>query len=291
MWSRVPETASRLRQRIEAALAAAAALGYRDRRQIDPATWRGHLQALLPPPRRLRPVVHYPALPWREAPAFYSALCAKDTISAHAIRFAMLTAQRSGEVRLARWREIDRANGVWACPPAHMKAGKAHRVPLTDEMLEVLEAVGPLARGPESPIFPGRSGKPLSDMALSMLVSGMSCDGLSVGEAPRWCDEPGRPIVVHGLHSTVRDGRRDRELPEHLGELALARVDTDEVRAARVRSDMRDARRPILERWSRFCAGSDPLPAACRMTRDAGESSRRSPSRRHKGLIGSLRAR
>lgn len=172
-----------------------------------------------------------------------------------------------------------------------MKAKRPHRVPLTEERFAELDRVEPLAEEPESRVLPGRGGRPLSDVALSVLVRGPRFDGLGEGEAPRWCDEPGRPIVVHGLHSTVRDGRRDRELPEHLGGLALARVDTDEVRAARVRSDMRDARRPILERWSRFCAGSDPLPAACRMTRDAGESSRRSPSRRHKGLIGSLRAR
>lgn len=254
LWPRAPETASRLRQRIETILAAAAALGYRDRRQIDPATWRGHLQALLPPPRRLRPVVHDPALPWREAPAFYSALCAEDTISAHAIRFAMLTAQRSGAVRLARWREIDRANGVWTCPPAPMKAGKAHRVPLTDEMLAVLEAVGPLARGPESPIFPGRSGEPLSDMALSMLVRGMSCDGLSAGEPPRWRDEHGKPIMVHGLRSTFRDWCRAHAVDEHVAELALAHVDKDKVRAAYARDDMREQRRSVMERWSRFCA-------------------------------------
>lgn len=258
LWSRVPETASRVRQRIEAVLAAAAALGHRDRTRINPATWRGHLQALLPGPRKVRPVEHFAALPWPQAPAFYAALRGREGMAALAIRFTMLTAQRSGAVRLARWREMDLGAGIWTAPAEHMKAAKPHRVPLTPEMLAILDTVRPLARGPEAVVFPGRSGAPLSDMALSMLVRGMCADGLGPDEPPRWRDERGRPIVVHGLRSTFREWCRAHHVDEHVAEAALAHVDKDRVRAAYARGDLLDLRREVMARWSAFCAGAAP---------------------------------
>jgi integrase len=254
LWKRTPETASRLRQRIEAVLAAAAALGHRDRGRINPATWRGHLQALLPAPRKLKPVAHFPALPWRDAPAFHAALCRRDGMAALAVRFAMLTAQRSGAVRLARWQEIDVDTATWTAPAEHMKGAKPHRVPLTPEMLAILEMVRPLVRGPGSVIFPGRGGKPLSDMALSMLVRGMALDRLPEGALPRWRDEAGRAVVVHGLRSTFRDWSRAHGVDEHVAEAALAHTDKDRVRAAYARSDLLDQRRLVMAQWSGFCA-------------------------------------
>jgi integrase len=254
LWKRTPETASRLRQRIEAVLAAAAALGHRDRGRVNPATWRGHLQALLPAPRKLKPVTHFPALPWRDAASFYAALCGRDGMAALAVRFTMLTAQRSGAVRLACWREIDVDMATWTAPAAHMKGAKPHRVPLTPEMLAILETVRPLARGPASVVFPGRGGKPLSDMALSMLVRGMSVDRLPEGALPRWRDEAGRAVVVHGLRSTFRDWSRAHGVDEHVAEAALAHTDKDRVRAAYARSDLLDKRRVVMAEWCAFCA-------------------------------------
>lgn len=256
LWSRTPETASRLRQRLETVLAAAAALGLRDRTRINPASWRGHLQTLLPPPRRLRPVRHFPALPWQQAPAFYAELCRREGIAALTVRFCMLTAQRSGAVRLARWSEIDEAARVWTSPAAHMKAARPHRVPLTEAMLAVLSAVRPLATGPDGLIFPGaRSGRPLSDMALSMLVRGLCCDGLEPGSLPRWRDEDGRAVTAHGLRSTFREWCRAHGVEEHVAEAALAHVDRDRVRAAYARGDVLKQRRGVMERWGEFCLG------------------------------------
>lgn len=258
LWARVPESASRLRQRIEAVLAAAAALGHRDRTRINPATWRGHLQALLPSPRKVRPVEHFPALPWPQAPAFYAALRRREGMAALAIRFTMLTAQRSGAVRLARWREMDLGAGIWTAPAEHMKAGKPHRAPLAPEMLAILDIVRPLARSGDAVVFPGRSGAPLSDMALSMLVRGMCADGLGPDEPPRWRDERGRPIVVHGLRSTFREWCRAHHVDEHVAEAALAHVDRDRVRAAYARGDLIDQRREVMARWATFCGGAAP---------------------------------
>jgi integrase len=254
LWQRTPETASRLRQRIEAVLAAAAALGHRDRGRINPATWRGHLQALLPAPRKVKPVAHFPALPWRDAPAFHAALCGRDGMAALAVRFAMLTAQRSGAVRLARWREIDVDTATWTAPAEHMKGAKPHRVPLTPELLATLATVRPLARGAASVVFPGRGGKPLSDMALSMLVRGMALDRLPEGAPPRWRDEEGRAVTVHGLRSTFREWCRAQGVDEHVAEAALAHTDKDRVRAAYARSDLLEQRRVVMAEWSGFCA-------------------------------------
>ncbi|MDW8399100.1 MAG: site-specific integrase [Acetobacteraceae bacterium] len=251
----MPETASRLRQRIEAVLAAAAALGHRDRTRINPAAWRGHLQALLPAPRKVRAVEHFAALPWPDAPGFYAELCRRGGMAALAVRFAMLTAQRSGAVRLARWREMDLSAGIWTSPAEHMKAAKPHRVPLTAEMVAILALVRPLARGPDAVVFPGRSGFPLSDMALSMLVRDMCGDGLGPDDPPRWRDERGRAIVVHGLRSTFREWCRAQHVDEHVAEAALAHVDKDRVRAAYARGDLLDQRRAVMARWSAFCAG------------------------------------
>lgn len=117
-----------------------------------------------------------------------------------AVRFCMLTAQRSGAVQLARWWEIDKAARVWTAPAAHMKAARPHRVPLTEAILAVLATVRPLATSPDGLIFPGaRRGLPLSDMVLSMMVRGLCCDGLETGSLPPWRDEDGRAMTVHGL--------------------------------------------------------------------------------------------
>ncbi|MEO1293643.1 MAG: integrase arm-type DNA-binding domain-containing protein [Pseudomonadota bacterium] len=128
IWTEKPETASRVRQRIEAVLDYAAALGARS--GDNPARWRGHLDHLLPRPSKVRAVQHFPALDWREISAFMNSLRAREGIAARALTFAILTAARAGEARLAEWGEIDRQARVWTIPAARMKAGKEHRVPL-----------------------------------------------------------------------------------------------------------------------------------------------------------------
>src|SRR4051812_36965304 len=129
IWAAKPETASRVRQRLEAVLDYAAVVGARA--GDNPARWRGHLDHLLPPPSKVKRVEHHAALDWREAPAFMTGLARREGVAARALAFTILTAARSGEVRGMTWREVDREAGVWTVPAGRIKAGKEHRVPLT----------------------------------------------------------------------------------------------------------------------------------------------------------------
>jgi integrase len=196
IWAKTPETASRLRGRIEAVLDHAAAQGWR--KEPNPARWRGHMDKLLPKPRRIAAPEHRPSLPWQQVPAFLAALDERRGMAALALRFTILTAARTGEVRGMIWGEVDLERAVWTVPGQRMKAGRLHRVPLSAAAVAVLERVRPLASAAdgtmrrEALVFPGgRSCKPLSDMALSMLVRGMAEDGLAPGEQPRWRDADG----------------------------------------------------------------------------------------------------
>jgi integrase len=263
IWSRIPETASRLRQRIEAVLDDAAVRGWRPAGVANPARWRGHLAATLPQPKRVKPVRHHPALPWQDVPAFMAALAERDGITARALAFAILTASRSGAVRLMRWREVDMEARVWTVPAAHMKARRAHRVPLSDAALAILTAMQPHARGPESLVFPGgRAGRPLSDMALSMLVAAwlaMGCPmasrraGVMPRAGPSWCTGSGRAFKGWSLAAGW---------PDTLSELALAHADRDKVRAAYARDDLAEQRRPMMEAWAEHCAGQRGMVAS-----------------------------
>jgi integrase len=139
LWERAPDTASKLRGRIEAVLDSAKASGWREGE--NPARWKGHLAARLPPPRKVKPVEHRPSLPWQQVGSFMVALRAIDGIPARAVEFAILTAARAGEVRSMPWREVDMDAAVWTVPAGRMKAAKAHRVPLSPAALAILQAV------------------------------------------------------------------------------------------------------------------------------------------------------
>jgi hypothetical protein len=187
VWGRAPETASRVRQRIEAVLDAARVKGWRAGE--NPARWKGHLAGELPPPRKVKRVRHRPALPWQRMGEFMAALARREGMAPLALRFAILTAARSGEVRGMRWSEVDLDVAVWTVPGERMKGGRTHRVPLSPAALAVLEAVRPLAREPQSLVFPGgKAGQPLSDMAISEVVRRMN-EGGAGGEPPR-CRAP-----------------------------------------------------------------------------------------------------
>jgi integrase len=138
LWTAKPETASRVRSRIELVLSYAKAKGLRSGE--NPATWRGNLDALLPKTGKLKRVVHHPALPYARMGEFMCTLRAAPGTAARALEFAILTAARSGEVRLAEWQEIDRAGGVWNVPAERMKARRAHRVPLSPQALALLDS-------------------------------------------------------------------------------------------------------------------------------------------------------
>ena len=153
IWERVPETASRVRQRIEAVLDAARVKGWRT--GDNPARWKGHLAGELPQPHKVKRVAHRPALSWQQMGAFMAALAEREGMAAQALRFVILTAARTGEARGMRWREVDLDAKVWAVPGNRMKAGKLHRVPLSPAALAVLARSRPLMKGPTDLVFPG----------------------------------------------------------------------------------------------------------------------------------------
>jgi integrase len=225
IWGRIPETASRVRQRIEAVLDAARVRGWRAGE--NPARWKGHLAAEMPPPRKVKPVRHRPALPWQRMGAFMAALAAREGVAALALRFAVLTAARTGEVRGMRWREVDLEAAVWTVPGERMKGGKAHRVPLAPAALDLLRGLEPLRRDGGDLVFPGgRRGKPLSDMAISEVVRRMN-EGGPKGGPPRWRDAEGRAVVPHGFRATFKAWSLAQGHPDVLSEMALAHADRE----------------------------------------------------------------
>lgn len=248
IWTRTPETASRLRGRIERVLDWAAAAGWRT--GDNPARWRGHLAHHLPPPKRVRPVQHHPALAWQRMGAFWTALAARASVSAEALRFCILTAARSGEVRGMRWREVDWDARVWTVPPERMKAKRAHRVPLSAATLEVLRRMQALTGGaPEVLVFPsGKRGVPLSDMALSAVLRDLPGG---------WRDALGNTITVHGFRSTFRDWCGETQAASRdVAEMALAHTIRDATERAYARGDLIEPRRVLMERWARHVTGS-----------------------------------
>jgi integrase len=252
IWERVPETASRVRQRIEAVLDAARVKGWRTGE--NPARWKGHLAGELPQPRKIKRVVHRPALPWERMGEFMAALAEREEIAALALRFSILTAARTGEVRGMQWREVDWDAKVWTIPGDRMKAGKTHRVPLSRSALAVLTEVRPLSAAPKDLVFPGgRKAKPLSDMAISEVVRRMNEAGKE-GVPPPWSDAEGRAVVPHGFRSTFRDWAGEtRHEGREVVERALAHTIKDKAEAAYARSDLLEKRRPLMDAWAEHC--------------------------------------
>ena len=238
IWTAKPETASRVRGRIESVLDWSTARGFRS--GDNPARWRGHLDHLLPARAKVRAVEHHAALPWRELPAFMVELRRQDGIAARAVEFVILTAARTGEALGSTWAEFDLDNAVWTVPPERMKAGREHRVALSGDAVALLQAL-PREHGNPFVFIGSRAGHPLSNMAGLMLLRRM-------GRAD---------LTVHGFRSTFRDWAGEtsghaREVVEH----ALAHRLKDRVEAAYQRGDLIQKRRRLMEDWSRYCAGA-----------------------------------
>ena len=258
IWERIPETASRVRQRMEAVLDAARVKGWRTGE--NPARWKGHLAGELPQPQKVKRVRHRPALAWQDMGAFMATLAERDGISAQALRFVILTAARTGEVRGMRWREVDLDAKVWVVPGDRMKAGKLHRVALSPAAVAVLAEVRPLMKQSSDLVFPGgRRDKPLSDMALSEAVRRMN-EGGEEGEPQRWRDAEGRAVVPHGFRSTFRDWAGEtRPEGREVVEAALAHTVKDKAEAAYARSDLLEKRRTLMDAWAEQCERSPPM--------------------------------
>jgi integrase len=243
IWADKPDTASRLRGRIETVLDWAKAREYRN--SENPARWRGHLDKLLPAKARLRPAKHHAALPYAEASRFMAELRARNEISTRALEFTILCAARTNEVLSAQWSEIDLKARLWSIPAARMKSGKPHTVPLSDHVVAILKGLPRVDGCPY--VFPGaKIGQPLSHTAMLKILRGMR-EGLS----------------VHGFRSTFRDWAGDRTNHAHdVVEAALAHVVKDVTERAYRRASALEKRAHLMTDWARYLA--KPQPAAGR---------------------------
>src|ERR1700730_16299749 len=234
VWQRAPETASRLRGRIEAVLDFAKARGWRS--GANPAAWRGHLALILPRRQKLTRG-HLAAMAFDAVPEFIATLREREAMAALALEFLILTAARSGEVLGARWDEFDLHAKVWTVPAARMKAGREHRVPLLSRALAILEELAAAKTGDF--VFPGqRHGKPLSPMVLEMVLRRMKAEG----------------ATVHGFRSAFRDWAGETtSFPREIAEAALAHVSGDATERAYRRGDALEKRRKLMEAWAGFC--------------------------------------
>ncbi len=237
IWSTMPETASRVRGRIENVIDFAKARGWFTGE--NPARWKGHLSNTLPKKTKIKKVVHHAALPWAEMPAFMAKLAIEEGIGAQAFQFLILTAARTGEVVAAQWSEIDLSQKLWTIPAIKMKAEREHRVPLSEAALNILNEMKPKERSDEY-VFPGaRKLGHLSNMAFLMLLRRMNRTDLT----------------GHGFRSTFRDWCGDyAKCRREVAEAALAHVISNKSEAAYARTDHIEERRDLMESWSIFIA-------------------------------------
>jgi integrase len=239
IWTAKPETASRVRQRIENILGFAKVCGYRDGE--NPARWRGHLDNLLPARSKVRDVKHLAALPYVELPTFLVNLRSREATAARALEFLVLTAARTGEVIGARWNEIDMLDKIWTVPAGRMKAHREHRVPLSPRAVAILKEMLAARHGDASDtiVFSGpKPGKPLSNMALLMLLRRMERGALT----------------VHGFRATFKTWASERtSFQNEIVEASLAHIIGGKVEQAYRRGDLFEKRRRLMQQWATFC--------------------------------------
>ncbi len=237
IWATKTETATRVRQRMEAVLDWAYVHGLRAGE--NPARWRGVLDKVLPPPNKVRTVEHFAAMPYRQIPDLMAHLLAKPHSSARCLQFLVLTAARSIEARGARWDELDLEGGVWTIPADRMKAHRPHRVPLSDAALRVLTDTPSIVGQPL--VFSGARRGRLSDVALTKAVRAFDATA-----------------TVHGFRSAFREWAAEQtSVPAAVCELALAHVNKDRVEAAYQRSDLFEKRRALMLAWAHYVSAVD----------------------------------
>jgi integrase len=246
IWLSKPETASRVRQRIERVLNSAKAQGLRD--GDNPARFRGHLDEVLPN-RSKKDVKHHAALPFKDVAVFMTELRNRPAMAARALEYTVLTAARSGEVRGMTWAEVDLENRLWTVPGVRMKAGNEHQVPLSDAAIALLNKIKPETIIADQLVFPAQRGGVMSDMAMSQLLKRM---------------ERG-DITVHGFRSTFRDWAGETtEFGREEIEMALAHTIESAVERAYRRGRSIEKRRPLMAAWAAYCTvvsegvGADP---------------------------------
>ena len=246
IWATKTETATRVRQRIEAVLDWAYV--HELRTGENPARWKGVLDKVFPPPNKVRTVKHHPACPYEEAPQLMEALAKEQSIPSLCLRFLILTGVRSGEVRGAVWDEVDLASHTWALPAERTKMQRPHRVPLSRGALRIIRAV-PHIVGQDF-IFPGDQGGRMTDVPLRKELH-----KLMTG------------VTVHGFRSSFRQWSEEQtSFPKAVCELALSHVNKDRVEAAYQRSDLFERRRELMEAWDQFLAAKGHLRLVTNLT-------------------------
>lgn len=239
IWLAKPETAVRVRARIEHVLDAAKVAGHREGE--NPARFRGHLALMLPSQKMGRKKAHHPAMPYADVPAFMVTLRGLPGMATQALEFTILTAARSGEALRATAAEIDLEAATWTIPAERMKMGVEHRVPLSPAAMDLARARLRGVTDPDAYVFPGaRKGMPLSNMAMGMLLRREQFDD----------------FTVHGFRSSFRDWcGEETEYPRELAEMSLAHAVGDEVERAYRRGDALLKRRALMDDWGRYVAG------------------------------------
>ncbi len=242
-WDEKPETATKIRERLKIVLDHAKARGFRV--GDNPAQWKGHLDQMMPSPKRLVRG-HHPSMPYVDMPAYIAKLRAHRGVAAMALEFVILTASRSGEVRGATIDEIDLAAKTWTVPASRMKEQREHRVPLCDRAMELIRTI----RGTSinNILFPSpKLGRPLSDAALGTV---MKATGASA-------------YVVHGFRSSFRDfAAEETNHQREVAEAALSHAVGNSVERAYRRGDALAKRRLLMDDWAKFLEGDDGQAAA-----------------------------
>ncbi|MCC0059094.1 MAG: integrase arm-type DNA-binding domain-containing protein [Hyphomicrobiaceae bacterium] len=269
IWTTKNETASKLRQRMQAVLDWATVRGHRTGE--NPARWRGHLNNVLPAPGQVQNAKNYPAMRYEDVPVFMPELRERQGVAARALEFLILTAARTNEVVGATWAEIDLDGRTWTIPAARMgKTGKPHRVPLVDRAVDLLNEL-PRERGNDFVfVSPMRRGAGLSNMAMATVLKKIHAAREKAG-LPRFADrQTGTLAVPHGFRSSFRDWAAERTSAQnHIVEMSLSHQVGNAVERAYRRGDLLDKRRRLMESWSAYCtsrpASADVVPIGRRV--------------------------
>jgi integrase len=236
IWLKVPETARRVRGRIERVLDAARVAGHRAGE--NPARWKGHLELMLPKQRKSKG--HHAAMIYAEIPDFYRKLKVRSAIAARALEFTILTAARTGEVIGMTWGEVDIETRLWTIPAQRMKAEAAHSVPLSDRTIVLLQAIKPKDPPPYRLVFRAQRGGRLSNMAMSMLLRRMEI----------------KDVTVHGFRSSFRDwAGEETDFERETVEMALAHTVGNKAEQAYRRGRALAKRRALMDAWEAYCCG------------------------------------
>ena len=245
IWNDKPETASRLRGRIEAVIASAQVDGWIPEDRPNPARWKNWLDRKLPKPKKLGSRGHHKALPYDQLPALMARLAEIESVASRALQFTILTCSRTSETLGARWDEVSFETATWTIPPSRMKMGREHQVPLSDAAVAILRRQRDERGDSENPhVFPGRPMRGLSNMALAMLMRRIKIDA-----------------TVHGFRSSARSWMADQGVTFEVAEAALAHTVGSAVVAAYQRSSMLELRRPVLSAWADFICPADNVVA------------------------------